>query len=103
MEQFGSFVRVYDFMVSELRLAKYELLIYALIFSYWQQGLPFNGSRRYLCNRFNIKSEKTVGGCLKNLVEWNLIHKKQISIPQGTGCEYTINTDVLHNVVLEEG
>lgn len=95
MERFGSFVRVYDFMVSELRLAKYELLIYALIFSYWQQGLPFTACRKTVCKRFNIKSEKTVGECLKHLVEWNLVYKRTVNIPQGIGCEYTINPNVL--------
>lgn len=40
--------RIYGFMRTALGLEKTELLIYALIYSYFRSGTPFTGSREYI-------------------------------------------------------
>lgn len=86
--EYGSYMKVYDFMIKDLGLAKYELLIYAYIFSFTTNGKQFTGSINYLSDRFGIKSNKTTVEVLKHLVEWGLITKSKVAIPQGTGCVY---------------
>lgn len=85
------YLKIYDFMISELNLAKYELLIYAYIYSFTEHGLEFTGSQNHLMKKFNIQSNKTVNSVLKNLVGIGLLNKEYVSGSNGRYCSYTAN------------
>lgn len=93
--EYGSYMKVYDFMIKDLGLAKYELLIYAYIFSFTASGKQFTGSIAHLSDRFGIKSNKTTSEVLKHLCEWGLINKIRTTLYnnrdgsiKGTVCIY---------------
>ena len=69
-----SYIKVYKFMSSQLHLRGNELLLYALIFGFSQQGKLFRGSLSYLCSMINA-SRPTVISALNSLVQKNLIVK----------------------------
>lgn len=85
------YIKLYDFMLTELNLAKYELLIYAYIYSFSKQGMPFTGSQRHLMQKFNIGSNNTVNSALRNLVNMGLLSKEYITTPKGLCCSYYAN------------
>ena len=73
------FVVIQDWMCSELNLKGNDLLIYALIYGFSQDGESrFSGSRKYIAETFNI-SLPTVDKSLKNLIDRNLVerHKEE--------------------------
>ena len=98
-KKFGNSIRVFDFMVTKLGLAKYELLIYAYIFSYSIDGGCYRGSQAHLATKFGIKSRSSVQSSLNKLVESGLITKEIISIPQGKGCIYRCDMERLEYLI----
>lgn len=75
-----NYITIQGFMVKELQLKGTELLIYALIYGFSQDGQSeFAGSRTYICEWFNI-SLPTVDKALDNLVKKGLISKRQEDI-----------------------
>ena len=68
-------------MVNELKLQGNELLCYALIYGFSQDGSSvFNGSRKYIADLIGAKSLNTVDSVLKNLVDKKLIIKESNNI-----------------------
>lgn len=68
-------------MVNELKLQGNELLCYALIYGFSQDGSSaFNGSRKYIAELIGAKSLNTVDSVLKNLVDKKLIIKESNNI-----------------------
>ena len=68
-------VIIYPWMAQELNLKGNDLLVYALIYGFSQDGeSEFFGSRSYIANSFNI-SLPTVDKALNNLVEMGYIEK----------------------------
>ena len=73
--QSDNFVIIQGWMCNELKLKGNDLLVYALIYGFSQDGeSEFSGGRKYIANTFNI-SLPTVDKALKNLVGLNLIEK----------------------------
>ena len=71
-----NFVVIQGFMCKELDLKGNELLVYALIHGFSQDGKSkFVGGRRYIAETFNI-SLPTVDKALQNLIERDLIIKE---------------------------
>lgn len=97
-KKYGSYTKVYDFMLTKLGLAKYELLIYAYFFSFTVNGGCYSGSQETLIKRFGIKSRTTLQSALNNLVERGYIIREYKPIPQGMGCEYTCNMDLVDSL-----
>lgn len=73
-----SFVVIQSWMCVELELKGNDLLIFALIHGFSQDGESrFSGSRSYIANTFNI-SLPTVDKSIKNLINKNLIQQHRI-------------------------
>lgn len=70
-----NYVVIQGWMCNELDLSGNELLIFAMIYGFSQDGeSSFNGSRTYIANTFNI-SKPTVDKSLKSLIDKGLIEK----------------------------
>lgn len=73
----GSFVVIQSFMVNDLQLKGNELIVYATIFGFTQDGEHwFYGTKAYLAEWCGA-SKGTVGNCLKSLVEKGLIEMRE--------------------------
>lgn len=74
-----NFILIQGWMCNELKLAGNELLVYALIYGFSQDGESwFNGSRRYIAETINV-SMPTVDKALKGLLVKGLIAKEEKS------------------------
>lgn len=72
----NSYVQIEAFMVNDLHLSGNELIVYAVIFGFSQDGESwFTGSRRYLASWCQT-SEKSVTNNLKKLLAAGLIRKR---------------------------
>lgn len=70
-----NFVVIQGWMCNELELKGNDLLVFALIYGFSQDGeSAFHGSRNYIANTFNI-SKPTVDKALQNLVDKQYIIK----------------------------
>lgn len=70
-----NFVIIQGWMCNELELKGNDLLVFALIYGFSQDGeSTFHGSRNYIANTFNI-SRPTVDKALQNLVDKQYIIK----------------------------
>lgn len=73
----GNHISIEAFMVNDLHLSGNELIIYAVIYGFSQDGKSwFYGSRKYLAEWCQT-SEKTVSNNLKKLLDKGLIAKRQ--------------------------
>lgn len=89
------YLKVWGFMITDLGLEKTELLVYAVIFSYYINYCDYySGSRRYLQQWCNC-SKTTVDNALKSLEKKNLIEKEYQQYGQLHKAKYTINIEVL--------
>lgn len=71
-----SFITIQGWMATELNLSGNELLVYALIYGFSQDGeSEFRGSINYICGWLNC-SRPTAMKALNNLVENGLISKR---------------------------
>lgn len=72
-----NFYTVLGWMLNILELKGNELIIFAIIYSFSQDGeSEFNGSLTYLQKFSNIKAQNTVITTLKSLTEKNYILKR---------------------------
>lgn len=85
-----NYVQISGWMVNELNLSGNELLVYALIHGFSQDGKSlFKGSISYIQEWLNCGSKQTVINAIKKLIDKQLIEKKVVL--QGkevAGCEY---------------
>lgn len=71
-----SFITIQGWMATELKLSGNDLLVYALIYGFSQDGeSEFRGSINYICGWLNC-SRPTASKALSNLVEKGLISKR---------------------------
>ena len=72
-----NYIVILDFMVKDLKLKGSELLVYALIYGFSQDGeSKYYGSRRYIAEWFNC-SLPTIDKALNGLLEKKLIIKDE--------------------------
>lgn len=91
----NNYVVIQGWMCNELKLSGNELLIFALIYGFSQDGeSEFSGSRSYIANTFNI-SKPTVDKTLKSLMDKNLITKREIIINDVKMNRYKISLGVV--------
>ena len=89
-----NFVKIWGFMLIDLKLEKTELIIYAVIFSMHRNYCDcFSGSRRYL-EKWSNASRATVENALKSLENKNLIRKEYRQYGRSRQAVYFINTEV---------
>lgn len=71
----GNYINIQAFMIRDLNLKGNELLVYAVIYGFSQDGKNvFNGSLQYLADWTN-STKRAVINVLKNLVDKGLIEK----------------------------
>lgn len=93
-----NYVVIQGWMCNELALKGNDLLVYALIYGFSQDGESvFNGGRNYIAKTFNI-SLPTVDKALNNLIEQNLIEKIPYEINNVTFNNYKISLSVVKNL-----
>ena len=89
------FVSIWGFMLSDLKLAKTELMVYAVIFAlYMHRGESFSGTREYLqawCN----SGKSAIDSALASLEKKKLIIKEYRKFGKATKAIYYVNTDAL--------
>lgn len=84
----GNYVVIQSFMVNRLNLKGNELIIYALIYGFSQDGEQhFTGSLKYLSDWTN-SSKQGISKSLKSLVKKGLIEKEENFINGVKFCEY---------------
>ena len=74
----GNFITIQSFMVKDLKLKGNELLTYAVIYGFSQNGEDrFTGSLQYICDWTN-STKQGIMKTLKSLVEKELIEKTEV-------------------------
>ena len=92
-----NYISVQGWMVNQLRLKGNDLLIYAIIYGFTQDGEQwFEGGRQYLASWCN-STKAGVQQNLKRLVEKGLILKKESFINNVKFCKYQVNFDYTSN------
>lgn len=90
-----NFLKIWGFMLVDLKLEKTELIVYAIIFSMHKNYCDcFSGSRRYL-EKWSGASRATVENALKSLENKNLIKKEYRQYGRSRQAVYFINTEAL--------
>lgn len=95
-----NYINIQGWMVSDLKLKGNDLLIYAIIYGFTQDGENrFTGSLKYLADWTNSTKQGVIK-CLKSLCDRGLIGKKENVINGVKFCEYyaTELTGVLNKV-----
>lgn len=90
---------VQGFMCNEMGLTGNELLVYAIIYGFSQDGYSrFRGGRSYLSQTLNI-SKPTVDKALKSLIDKGYVIKVDVSINEDCPYyEYLANLQVVKNL-----
>ena len=87
----GSYIVIQSFMVNELNLKGNELIVYALINGFSQDGdSKFCGSAKYIADWCGIE-RRSVSYILNRLLEKGLIVKKQKDVGGVILCEYAVS------------
>lgn len=93
-----SYTVILDWML-ELGLSPSELLCYATIFGFCQDGeSAYTGSRAYLCRKMAVASKRSADAVLAKLVEKGLIVKVEKFINGVKFCEYRVNLEAVKAV-----
>ena len=93
----GNFISIQGWMVNRLNLKGNELLVYAIIYGFSQDGESrFTGSRRYLADWCGC-AMRTVDNTLASLVAKGLITKHVKTVNGVHLCDYSV-TPVLQNL-----
>ena len=91
-------VTLQPWMVTDLKLKRNELLVFALVYGYSQDGQSdFRGSRNYISKVFNI-SLPTVDKALKSLVDKELLIKGTESSFGVDSKYYKVNLQVVNKL-----
>lgn len=93
-----NYIQIQGWMINDLRLKSNELLIYALIYGFSQDGSSrFTGSLKYICDALCI-SRNTVISTLKKLTDKNLIEKTVVEKNNVVFNEYSHIEGGVHNL-----
>jgi len=95
-----NYITLQGWMINELQLAGGELIIYAIIYGFSQDGKnKYKGSMQYLADSAGISRRATLP-ILKKLVDKGYIKKD--AEKSGKKCDYYANLDILKNLLCEE-
>ena len=91
----SNYFQINGWMVNKLKLSGNELMVYAIIYGFSQDGeSKFTGSINYLCDFIN-STRPTIIKCLKSLVDKNYIFKDTNIINGVTFNTYKVNLQVV--------
>lgn len=83
------YICIQEFMVRDLKLKGNELIVYALLYGFTQDGEQyFSGSLSYIANWINA-SKSTAQNVIKSLMEKGFLIKKDKYVNNVKFCEYT--------------
>ena len=82
-----NYLVIQGWMITELKLKGNELMVYALIYGFSQDGSSFTGSLQYIADWCNGTKQGVIKN-LKNLVDKGLLKKKTKVLNGVTFCEY---------------
>ena len=89
------YIMIPGWMINQLKLKGNDLLVYAVIYRYSQDGIHrFYGSLQYLADWAN-SSVSGIQNNIKNLVESNLVFKNKSGDSINSRCEYWVNLSAL--------
>ena len=89
----NNYIQIEGWMINKLKLAGTELMVYALIYGFSQDGISrFSGSAAYIAEWIGT-SKVTVFSLLKKLQEKNLIRKIERYENSVKYCEYSVILD----------
>ena len=99
-----SYICILDWMVKELKLSGNELLVFAIIHGFSQDGeCAFVGSKQYICDRLNI-TKPTAIKCIDNLIEKGYVYEQEETINGFKRIRYGVCKEILRGVKnLNEG
>ena len=90
-----SYVTIQNWMVSKLGLKNNDLIIYAIIYGFSQDGeSEFNGSLSYLCDWCSCTKQGALK-CLKNLIDKKYIIKSEVFKGNIKFCTYKVNLNIV--------
>ena len=90
-----NYVVIQGWMINQLKLTGNELMVYAIIYGFSQDGdSKFHGSIQYMANSIGI-SRQSVHTLIQRLEEKNYIRKIKTRKKENTRCNYEINMDIL--------
>ncbi|MCI8728596.1 MAG: hypothetical protein HFK07_02085 [Clostridia bacterium] len=93
-----NFYTVLGWMLNVLKLKGNNLIVFAIIYSFSQDGeSEFTGSLTYLQSFANIKSQQTVITVLNTLIEMNLIKKSEYMKGNVRRIAYRANLEYIDN------
>lgn len=96
-----NYVNIQGWMINELGLKGNDLLIYAIIYSFSQDGnSKYLGGIEYLMN-WTKSTKQGVIKNLKSLLEKNLIFKEEAISNKAKYCKYWTNMDLVNKVYLD--
>ncbi len=89
-----NYIAIADWMVTDLNLNSRELLTYAIIYGFSQDGEScFSGSLSYLAAWLNVSDRNNVRRTLNSLINKRLIEKQTIKLnDRQTGCLYRVTS-----------
>lgn len=91
-----NFYTVLGWMLNVLELKGNELIIFAIIYSFSQDGeSEFTGSLSYMQKFANIKAQNTVVSVLKSLQEKEMIMKREYVKGNVRRCAYKVNLEYI--------
>ena len=92
-----SYINIQGWMINKLKLKGSELLIYAIIYGFSQDGQSkFSGSLQYLADWTNSTKQNCINH-LKSLLAKNLIEKEDFEINNTKYCKYSARLDTIQN------
>ena len=92
-----NYIQIQGWMVNKLKLKGAELIIYAIIYGFSQDGQSkFTGSLQYLADWTNSTKQNCINH-LKFLLEKDLIEKEEIEINNNKYCKYNVKLDTIQN------
>ena len=89
-----SYIRIYGFMRQSMGLEKTELLVYALVYSYFRNGDSLTGTIDYIAEWVG-SGRSAVSAALASLVDKGYITKVQRCSRGLRYVEYNVNPDAL--------
>ena len=97
-----NYVVIQGWMVNKLNLSGNELMVYAIIYGFSQDGeSEYEGSGKYLADSCNI-SRRSVSLILNSLTEKNYIIKSDYFQNGIKFCKYSVNFDFLSKLGMEK-
>ena len=97
-----NYITIQGWMVNELQLSGNELILYALIYGFSQDGeSKFEGAAKYLADSLRVSKRATLS-ILNALVRKGYIKKYKQGIGRSKTCDYAVNIDSIKDIDVQK-